>query len=396
MKKIFIVSALLLLGAIPSMAQSKIPEAKRLIQNRYRRTEIVLPQVNGYNIYKADLHVHSIFSDAHVTPMERIQEAWVDGLDIIAITEHMEYRPWEKLFLQFTKGYNADKQPVKHINNNVIEKPADERGILADLNLPVELAKQSARKYNNLLVIPGIEVTRNAVAVGHYNALFTTDNNKIYDADPIQALRNARAQGAIITHNHPGWSRTSCDITETEQKAYDEGLIDGVEVANDRTFYPPIVRRCLERNLYMVAASDTHHPTTGYYKDHGVFRTMTFILAKENTAEAIREALLARRTLGYCGGHIIGSEELLTDLFWASVRSKLVSEDSKGRCTYMVTNLSSIKYTLYLGKGAYDLLPFGSMTIRFNAKDGVPKDPILRVGNMWKEDNKNIRIELRD
>ena len=27
------------------------------------RTEIIIPQVNGYNVYKADLHTHTIFSD---------------------------------------------------------------------------------------------------------------------------------------------------------------------------------------------------------------------------------------------------------------------------------------------------------------------------------------------
>ena len=123
---------------------------------------------------------------------------------------------------------------------------------------------------------------------------------------------------------------------------------------------------------------------------------MTFILAKENTAEAIREALEARRTLGYCAGHIIGTKELLGALFTASTRSKFISEDSKGRRTYMITNLSSIRYTLYLGRAAYDLLPFGTTTVRFNAKNGVPREPVLRVGNMWREDNKNIKIRLQD
>ncbi|MBO5708570.1 MAG: histidinol-phosphatase, partial [Bacteroidales bacterium] len=31
------------------------------------RTEIVLPQVNGYNVYKADLHIHTFYSDGHVS-----------------------------------------------------------------------------------------------------------------------------------------------------------------------------------------------------------------------------------------------------------------------------------------------------------------------------------------
>ena len=397
MKKIFLLVALFALGYVPSIAQSKIPEERRFASKNYRRrTEIILPQVNGYNIYKADLHVHTNYSDACVTPAERINEAWLDGLDVIAITDHLEYRPWEKHYLNFTKGYNADKQPIVAKNTNIIKKAADESGILADLNWSVELAKIAIQRYGNMLLIPGIEITREAVAIGHYNALFTKDNNAIYDADPLQSIRNAKAQGALITHNHPGWSRENCNITEFEQKVYDEGLINGIEVANNMTFYPPVVHRAIEKKLYMVAATDTHIPTYGLFKDLGFFRTMTFILAKENTLTAIREALEARRTLGYCCGNIIGEEKLLQDLFYASTRSKLVSEDSKGRCTYMITNLSSIPYTLYMGKGSYELPAFGSMTIRFKAKDGIPVDPILRVGNMWREDYKNIKIQLQD
>ena len=32
-----------------------------------QRTNIDIPQVNGYNVYKADLHTHTIFSDAQVS-----------------------------------------------------------------------------------------------------------------------------------------------------------------------------------------------------------------------------------------------------------------------------------------------------------------------------------------
>ena len=52
------------------------------------RTEIILPQVNGYNIYKGDFHTHTMYSDARVSPKGRVMEAWLDGLDIVAITDH--------------------------------------------------------------------------------------------------------------------------------------------------------------------------------------------------------------------------------------------------------------------------------------------------------------------
>ena len=42
---------------------------------------------------------------------------------------------------------------------------------------------------------------------------------------------------------------------------------------------------------------------------------MTLIFAKENTLEALREAIEARRTLAYSFGTIAGDEQLLKDLF---------------------------------------------------------------------------------
>ena len=52
------------------------------------RREIILPQVDGYTLYKADFHTHTIYSDGDITPRQRVREAWVDGLDIVAYKPH--------------------------------------------------------------------------------------------------------------------------------------------------------------------------------------------------------------------------------------------------------------------------------------------------------------------
>ena len=73
MKKI-IITLLVLLVALPTvvLAQNldKVPHSRRMynMTNNLVRTEIVTPQVNGYNVYKADLHIHTLFSDGDVTP----------------------------------------------------------------------------------------------------------------------------------------------------------------------------------------------------------------------------------------------------------------------------------------------------------------------------------------
>jgi hypothetical protein len=61
--------------------------------NAQVRHEIELPDILGYQTLKCDFHMHTIFSDGYVWPTVRIDEAWEEGLDAIAITDHIEYLP---------------------------------------------------------------------------------------------------------------------------------------------------------------------------------------------------------------------------------------------------------------------------------------------------------------
>ena len=101
--------------ALTATAQSYYQDAynSEMLRHAERREpcrkEIVLPQVNGYNIYKADLHTHSVFSDGSVLPKWRVEEAWQDGLDVMAVTEHIEWRPSEKTFVDYLENYRDKK-----------------------------------------------------------------------------------------------------------------------------------------------------------------------------------------------------------------------------------------------------------------------------------------------
>ena len=395
MKRVFLILALAGLCFTDAAAQKKIPETITFVQNAQRRTEIILPQVNGLNVYKADLHTHSIYSDAELTPEERVKEAWFDGLDIFAMTDHVEYRRHEPNMLKFLKGYTGG-EVKKAVNSNVIRKAATEQGILADLNLPTKLAQKAAKAYGDaLLIIPACEITREPKTIGHFNALFTTDNNAIYDTDPLQSLRNAKKQGALITQNHPGWSRKTCDITEFEQKAFDEKLIDGVEIMNGYWFYPKAMQRCVDWNLYMLGCTDIHN-RTNHYRQNGYFRTMTLIFAKENTSKAIRKALEKGHTLAYSAGNIAGDAKLLQDFFKASVSYKFLSRGKKGAATYALTNTTSLDYKIRIGKRVYELPAFQTITISVSKnKDGQDKDITFSVTNMWEVGYKNPKIVLK-
>ena len=56
------------------------------------RKEINIPNILGYQTLKCDFHMHTVFSDVQVWPTIRVYEAWRDGLDVIAITDHINYR----------------------------------------------------------------------------------------------------------------------------------------------------------------------------------------------------------------------------------------------------------------------------------------------------------------
>lgn len=384
MKRILTLIALGLTAATAS-AQYYYPDSKNPEMMRHAerhepcRTEVVLPQVNGYNVYKADLHTHTVYSDGQVLPKWRVYEAWLDGLDVMAVTEHVEHRPHEKTFYEYLKKY-SDKEYKGGRSGVKQDCP------MVDLNFAVRESEKEALKYD-ITIIPGTEITRNGTKVGHFNALFTTDNNLIYDDDHVQAIRNAKAQGALVMHNHPGWRRTNLDMTETERIAYGEGLIDGVEVMNGAEFYPGIIDRVRERNLFIAANTDVHSTTANEYKLMGHGRPMTFILAKDKSLASLKEALIDDRTIAYAYNTLCGTEQLLTDFFLASIKVKRVGEKK-----VMLTNTTSLSYILKRGKGnPVRLEPFSTISLSISEK---AKSVKVQVLNMWTGVENHPEIEI--
>ena len=331
---------------------------------------------------------HTIYSDAHVTPEFRVQEAWYDGLDVLAITEHIEYRGLEPAMMEFMKPYF--KKGAQPINWSIVEKPADGRGIQSDLDMSVRLAQKEAKKYG-ITVIPGAEISKTPETIGHFNALFTTDNDAIYDPDPVQSFKNARAQGALIMHNHPGWRRKSLDMIEFDKKVYPAGLIDGIEVMNHLDFYPRAIDRAEEYGLFMSSNTDLHTASWEYYGNNGSFRNMTLIFAKDKSLESLKEALKARRTLAYSFGTIAGDRLLLEDFFRASVKCMVVDTAANGTRTVMLINETSFPYYLNYGGDPMKLNPFGALSVSVK-KDAALK---IKVENMWHGSDEHLEVEYK-
>ena len=396
--KRFVVSMVAGLFALNSLAQNiATPIVKeteiKLFDNGAKRTEIVLPKVKGYTLYKADFHVHTIYSDGNVTPRERVMEAWYDGLDILALTDHLEKRTYEKFMLKALAPYSKDGSPFVYAHAGAGNPKNQDAPMLCNMNATVDEAIDWAeQKGYPIMVVRGSEIWRNPSTVGEYNALFLKDINAICDKDLFESLRRVREQGGIIIHNHPGWRRSTMEKSEEQQRVYAEGLGDGIEVVNEAKLYPKMLRRAQDEKLFIAANTDTHHPTTQLWpRNGGIFRTMTFILAKDKSEKAIKEALLDRRTIGYCGNYLMGEQHWLQEFFDAAVDCRVIGADNKSNI-YMLTNTCSVPFALRIGNTVQFLNPFQAIRLTISKKKNTPLDFV--VENMWIADEQHPQLTL--
>ena len=255
------------------------------------RRPLRLPDIPGYVTLRCDFHTHTVFSDGSVWPDIRSEEAWREGYDAIAITDHIEYQP------------HKSDLPTNH-------------------DRPFEIAAPLGEKLG-VLVLHGSEVTRK-MPPGHFNAIFLKTSKPLETAEWRDALKAARAQGAFIFWNHPGWRGHQKDGVARWYPEHTEvleaGLMDGIEVANDREYYPEAHRWALEKNLAILANSDVHDPSNlDWHVHEGDRRPVTLVFAKERSEEGIREALFARRSAAWADGKVAGRELELKPLVAAAV-----------------------------------------------------------------------------
>lgn len=254
--------------------------------------KITFPDVQGYKTLKCDLHIHTVFSDGYVWPNIRVDEAVRDGLDAIALTEHIEYQP-----------------KIKDIPHK-------------DRNRSYEIAKEAAKPHD-LIVIHGTEITR-SMPPGHANALFVQDVNKIMVDDAYASYKEARAQGAFIFWNHPHWINQKKDglpeVTEMHKKLIREDLLHGIEVVNDVTYSEEGIQLAQDYNLTMLGTSDIHGLIDYQYEvANGGHRPITLIFAKSRSEAGIKDALFEGRTITWFNNILTGNQKVMQLLMDASI-----------------------------------------------------------------------------
>jgi len=345
------------------------------------RTEVNIPDIPGYKTLICDLHMHTVFSDGNVWPTIRSEEAWREGLDAIAITDHIEYQP-----------HKEDIPP----NFNRASELAAGRGEQLDV-----------------LVIPGSEITRD-MPPGHLNAIFIRDAEKLKTETWRQAIDAAAEQEAFIFWNHPGWRGQQDDGIakwyEEHTEILDSGKLHGIEVVNEKEYYPEAHQWCLDKNLTMLSNSDIHNPIQMDYNfPGGEHRPMTLVFAKDHSIEAIREALFAQRTAVYWNNFIFGKKEFLEPIFYNSIFIKnpafVLGEDEA--IYIQITNFSDVDFHLqnngeigdinvqsdvwlYSGKTVLYRIEKADNKIKGNKKVSIP----FQVENLKTTPNDQLKVYL--
>ncbi len=358
--------------------------------------KIVFPDTTSYQTLVFDPHTHSVFSDGHVWPRIRVGEAFRDGLDALAITEHLEYQP--------------------HIAD--IPHP--------DRNRAYEDAVQAA-SHSDLIIVPGAEITRDMPA-SHMNALFILDANELYwvpkSAEPYNsrvftdtalqwppqnAVKAANEQGAFVFWNHAWWTKDFPNgipsVSDFHLNNIRDGLLHGIEIANGEDYSEEAFQIALDNGLTLIGSSDVHNLVDWDYQPHkGGHRPVTLVLASERTTDSMKEAMFGRRTVVWFKNLLIGRAQHLNPLLEACLSLHDASYTPKDILTVSITNKSDADFQLR------NLSPFGfhdqgdlitvaqHSTQRFMVKTGLRIESIVlefEVLNAYTAPRKTATLVLQ-
>ncbi|MFT5209308.1 MAG: hypothetical protein ACI9CE_001030 [Flavobacterium sp.] len=300
---------------------------------------IEFPDTENYFTLTFDPHTHSVFSDGHVWPNVRVAEAIRDGLDAIAITEHLEYQP-----------HLAD---IPH----------------PDRNRAFEIAAAS-KGGNDLMIVAGSEITRQDPA-GHINAIFIDDANALlknyvpedpsdtlaYYTEmskwPVQeAVDAANAQNAFVFWNHSWWSSAFPNGIPKASKFHKQNakkkLLHGIEIANGDSYSEEAFQIALDLDLTLIGVSDIHGLIDWDFKPHkGDHRPVTLVLAKEKTQASLKEALFEGRTIVWYKKLLIAHKENMDELLASTLKISKAEYSEKSDVLHLeIENNSDAEFLL--------------------------------------------------
>ena len=384
--------------------------------NDYKDMDRIInfPNTEKYKVIVADLHTHSVFSDGAVWPNVRVEEAVRDGIDLLAITEHLEYQP--------------------HIDD--IPHP--------DRNRSFDIAEDIA-KNKDLTVINGAEITR-MFPPGHINAIFIEDANKLIYLDeakiseakeilkevPEESLTNyedlswledaalaslwpvksalieARNQNAFTFWNHPAWSSEEFIgqpmLREIHKEFFRDNLLHGIEVANGDGYSEEAFRIALEYGLTVIGTSDVHGLIDWDYPSSiGAHRPVTLILSESNSSDAIKSSLFSGKTVVWFKNNLIGLENNILELTNSYLKAKKVEIlENSDIARVEIENVSDMRFIIQVLDQSSVVNESNLIEIAPNEKtvlqidDGIDKGSLdVKILNAFIAPNKNLLTTLK-
>ena len=312
----------------------------------------IVPDLGEYKTLKCDFHMHTVFSDGLVWPTIRVDEAIDEGLDVIAITDHLEYLPHKK-----------------HVST--------------DKNISYQIAKKKADR-KGLICVAGAEITR-WMPPGHLNALFIEDANKLVQDDFLTVIEEAIDQGAFIMWNHPGWIAHQPDKVvrwyDIHQTLVDRGWLHGIEFANTHEYYAASTGLAKEHDLALFGNSDVHGIVEREFLQKNDHRPITLVFATKKSEEAVKEALFARRTIALSEDNVMSGPEDLSRDFLMACLSVITEENG----TITLKNKSEIPFVFdHKNTDLHTLPALGELTLP------IMNDNIWTVKNVWIDKTKNL------
>ena len=257
--------------------------------------KLFFPNIDGYQTLISDLHQHTIFSDGLVWPTIRVDEAIYDGVDVISMTEHLEYQPHKEDIPN--KDRNRAYHLTKSYADNLNKRKKDDK---------------------ELIVINGQEITK-SMPPGHINAVFINEANNLLHEDSLTGILEANKQGAFLFWNHPAWPAQRSDgiarLDDMHREFITKDLLHGIEIVNTGTYSEEAFKIALENNLALIGTSDVHDLIEWDYDAHNnEHRPVTLVFAKKRNEVSIKEALFDRRTVVVFKDRLIGKSEHLLPL----------------------------------------------------------------------------------
>lgn len=384
--------------------------------NDYKDMDRIInfPDTEKYKVIVADLHTHSVFSDGAVWPNVRVEEAVRDGIDLLAITEHLEYQP--------------------HIDD--IPHP--------DRNRSFDIAEDIA-KNKDLTVINGAEITR-MFPPGHINAIFIEDANKLIYLDeakiseakeilkevPEESLTNyedlswledaalaslwpvksalieARNQNAFTFWNHPAWSSEEFIgqpmLREIHKEFFRDNLLHGIEVANGDGYSEEAFRIALEYGLTVLGTSDVHGLIDWDYPSSiGAHRPVTLILSESNSSDAIKSSLFSGKTVVWFKNNLIGLENNILELTNSYLKAKKVEIlENSDIARVEIENVSDMRFIIQVLDQSSVVNESNLIEIAPNEKtvlqidNGIDKGSLdVKILNAFIAPNKNLLTTLK-